>query len=450
MLKLLIIAIALLPRLSFAYDPHRALIDYVVKNEIESFDVLLADLIETQPDFDINLQNEHGINSLILAADRGHYEIIDIILSHRDNLAIELELFDKNGYTAFAYAALSGCLKCLKSLYKHGALIEDIGPKKRNSLYLVLNSNNTTAETKIEIVNYLIQKDIDYTSRDNWGWSLVHHLSILGDIDLMQKAISLGLRINTKTQKNGYFPLFLAADYNHESMVQFLIDNGAYTSLKTNKNENALFPAVRNNNPQIIGRLIAAGVSPVLHNNDGVDALLFAAQNYHVVSYNILKEHASSSVHFKKADALIEDYSAIKELKNNLIQTLKQNGENGLNTLEDAFRNDLSMFEIKIVNNHSVNGQCFQLNAYITLDKKIEISEEVRDGLFLTKMKLNNSSSDVSNFITIEFKSKSEQTTFSKNLEKLRQIFQRNNNFVFRFGTRGTSIPTVRGMRCNI
>lgn len=79
----------------------------------------------------------------------------------------------------------------------------------------------------------LIQKGANASLKDNKGSSLLHRAATGGNTSIINKLLSLGLEIDTRSD-NGFTPLMAAALAGKQSAFKMLLRHGANVSLKDN------------------------------------------------------------------------------------------------------------------------------------------------------------------------------------------------------------------------
>ena len=79
----------------------------------------------------------------------------------------------------------------------------------------------------------LIQKGANASLKDNKGSSLLHRAATGGNTSNINKLLSLGLEIDTRSD-DGFTPLMAAALAGKQSAFKMLLRHGANVSLKDN------------------------------------------------------------------------------------------------------------------------------------------------------------------------------------------------------------------------
>lgn len=82
----------------------------------------------------MNLANEIGRTCLHQACLSGHFQVVELLVDYTD----QLDLADRDGFTAAHVAALNGELKCLQALYDKGMLHFELCQATGKSLTNVL------------------------------------------------------------------------------------------------------------------------------------------------------------------------------------------------------------------------------------------------------------------------------------------------------------------------
>lgn len=103
------------------HNGEKTLIDHAKEGNFDEILALFSSSITIEDEsknFSINEYDADGLGAIHWAADRGHLQILDILLQYGANV----NLIDKDsGQTALHYAISCGHVECIKILLKHGA-----------------------------------------------------------------------------------------------------------------------------------------------------------------------------------------------------------------------------------------------------------------------------------------------------------------------------------------
>ena len=136
------------------------------------------------------------------------------------------------------------------------------------------SSNNTELNHEKEdeiiqelakLVQYGAQIDHQQQSEEYSGWTVVHLLCKLGNLNLLKYVIET-LKATTYNEQTtfGDYPLSIAAEYGHQSIIHYLRDTFAKISLNvSNSNgDTPLHKAARNNHFLVVRYLVQWGADP--------------------------------------------------------------------------------------------------------------------------------------------------------------------------------------------
>lgn len=137
-----------------------------------------------RPDLDVNVSDIHGRNALSLAASRGHETIIQMLL---DNGGINTGLRDRLGQSIFARAAKNGherVIEILRPMVAHvGNTLDD---NDRKAIIDTLCRGSVNVLRKILEIN----SDMDLSSRDTWGTTVLSRAAYQGFQEIVQMLLS--------------------------------------------------------------------------------------------------------------------------------------------------------------------------------------------------------------------------------------------------------------------
>lgn len=157
-----------------------------------------------------------------LAVEYGHMEILQYLVSIRSDLNLQ----DKNGWTALHYAAREGNLKALKYLAESGADIEARDILNETPLFIA------SYKGKFDIVQYLVDKGASVYNRDIQGNTLLHQAAYKGNNKIVDYFWTRHMDINS-TNFCGWTPLHRAVYGGRTETVRLLITLGAFLQPKT-------------------------------------------------------------------------------------------------------------------------------------------------------------------------------------------------------------------------
>ena len=210
----------------------------------------------------VNEQNDAtGETPLIIAAKRGHSDVVDVLIKNgaklniKDNAGCDAltaaaavgkpDVFfalvkagspvDPNSLnTLLASAANVGDVKTVEYLLQLGASATSLGVSGESPLMAAVRSRN------VDLVNLLLSKgaNVDYT--DSAGRTAVILAAQSGNPEIFAVIASRGVDLNTKDAR-GNTPMMWSIMMGHHNLALHLIEKNADVSLRNAANKNALY-----------------------------------------------------------------------------------------------------------------------------------------------------------------------------------------------------------------
>ena len=183
----------------------------------------------------LNVENSEEFTPLSIAAKRGSYEVLEVLLDSGVSPNDTRDTF--NLYSTLNTAVQFGHLDCVQLLTKHGARL---GDEKclRHALSVAAESGH------VHIAEYLIKE-------------------MKMDVNLVNR---LGLT-----------PIYLSVTEGHTSVTKLLLDHGANPNVSMHYNT-PLHEAIRNENREIMKMLLDAKAKPDEPDGDGMSPLMMAVE----------------------------------------------------------------------------------------------------------------------------------------------------------------------------
>lgn len=170
---------------------------------------------------------------LIMAAQNGHTEIVEVLISADANLdAVRAG----NAVTALFLAAQAGHVLVVEALVRAGADVNKPSDTKVTPLMIASENGHST------IVETLLLAEADPTLESDAGVTALHFSSLfLGDssVDTVNALLDGDAAIDARDSL-GDTPLMWAAWFGNLKVAQALIDKGADLSLENNAGDTAL------------------------------------------------------------------------------------------------------------------------------------------------------------------------------------------------------------------
>jgi ankyrin repeat protein len=255
---------------------------------------------------DINLEDSHGTTPLVFAATSGQsdpalYEAffkagIDPKKKYKDGenlllLAIasdkELKLtdflttkglslkdVDKDGNTAFDYAARTGNIALLKKLLERKV-------KYTNNALLIATQGNRRETTSLDAYKFLVEElKLKPTVTGKSGENVLHLLAGKpNQKEIISYFLAKGVDAN-KVNSDGNTPFMIAAGARENGTLELLLPLAKNINLKNTKGESALTMAVKSGTPEAIALLLGKGADVNVIDKDGNNLGFYLVQAY--------------------------------------------------------------------------------------------------------------------------------------------------------------------------
>lgn len=286
---------------------------------------------------DINLEDSHGLTPIISAINSGQkntavYDAFfkagidpkkkdkegatlllmaipydkDLSLSNYFiSKGLSLKDTDKNGNTAFNYAARTGNIELLKTLLQKGVKYTD------NALIIAAQGSRREANS-IEVYKYLVDDlKLKPTVVSVDGETILHYLVRKSNqTEIINYFLSKGVDIN-KTDNEGNTALMNAASGRDTEALGLLLSKVKDVNAKNAKGESALSLAIQNGTPKAVELLLQKKADINVTDKDGNNLGYYLIQSYRpqMMGRNPESSNAISENPFDSKVKLLKAYS---------------------------------------------------------------------------------------------------------------------------------------------
>ncbi|XP_039593324.1 transient receptor potential cation channel, subfamily N, member 1 isoform X2 [Polypterus senegalus] len=275
----------------------------------------------------INKQAKNGWSPLLMAAERGHTEIVKILLQNH----ARVDVFDEHGKAALHLAAENGNKEIADILLQHKAFVNAKTKLGLTPLHLAAQ-NGYNRLVKLLVETHMASIDVlSLTKR-----TPLHVAALSGQLDVCSTLLNIKADINA-TDIHGQTPLHLAAENDHSEVVKLFLkhkpelattanEEGSTCAhiaaskgsvavikelLKFNKNgvtsarnktndSSPLHLAAAGGHTDVVKVLLEAGASASEENAEGMTAVHLAAKYGHINVLDALKGTMSFKIHSTK------------------------------------------------------------------------------------------------------------------------------------------------------
>lgn len=151
-----------------------------------------------------------------LAAEYDRVEILKYLIQLRSDLNLQ----DKNGWTALHASAFNGNLPVVRLLAENGARVDAPDLLNQTPLFVAVYKGRLT------VVQYLIASGASLTNRDMQGNTMLHQAAYRGHERMAALLLTNGADPNAKNDI-GWTPLHRAVYARQTNMIKFLLRSGS-------------------------------------------------------------------------------------------------------------------------------------------------------------------------------------------------------------------------------
>lgn len=240
----------------------------------------LTELIQNNPN-SINSTDQFGDTPLLLAAKRGHFDAVNLLLKH--GAIVDA----KGGFvhdTSLTAAARNGYTEIVRILLDAGADVNAKNDYKETALHLAAEWN------KIETAALLLSRGADVNLVDTFGNTpllkaaigvsslnvLTWTLSAKGATETLKILLKKGSRVNA-VNNEGETSILRAATVPDVNAMRLLIDYGAKINMPAKSGQTAIHRAAGSLDKEAISLLLSKGASLSTADEDGVTPFIAAA-----------------------------------------------------------------------------------------------------------------------------------------------------------------------------
>lgn len=287
---------------------------------------ILRWLLETQPGFDINLQDINGKTALHDAAFLGYDDCIAVLLEFH----ARTDIHDRAGKTALRTAKEHHNLESyellrkardeeIKSLKRTGTLVEVIemplwtaafiGDSERVQKFIdkaklnpednILDGTDDGLERSalaaavegghLDIANMLIAAGVNVNLQDRLGRTALHGCAMYNRPSIADSLIAAHANIDLPDQW-GKSALSMAYSYDHRAVTLLLLEHGAAIDEKEQDINILLFRAAYGGNNVVVRRLLEMGANAQRKDGAGATPLQLAREGRHEMTAQLLLE----------------------------------------------------------------------------------------------------------------------------------------------------------------
>ncbi|XP_048242829.1 ankyrin repeat domain-containing protein 17-like [Haliotis rufescens] len=296
---------------------------------------------------DINSRGNHGYSPVMMAAERGHKEVVALLaqkgcdMSHVTNGGnnilhvtctggyvtmvkclllmniVDINSRGANERTATMMAVLKGHSAVFELLVSEGSDLSPVSSNNNNILHeacvggdvsivnyiiskgvVAINSRGKYDRTPVmvaaefghtNVLELLVREGGDVNVRSSEGNTILHAACLGGHVSMVCHVLST-TRVNVNARgKKGRSPLMLAAWMGHQEVFELLVSVGSDVSLVDDGGNNILHVACRGGNADMVAYLLSKDVADMdAMDNQGLTAVMIAKEKKHKAVVGVL------------------------------------------------------------------------------------------------------------------------------------------------------------------
>ncbi|XP_022916147.2 serine/threonine-protein phosphatase 6 regulatory ankyrin repeat subunit B isoform X2 [Onthophagus taurus] len=242
----------------------------------------------------VDVFDNDGRSALHLAAEKGYIQVCDSLLSNKAFINSK----SRNGRTALHLAAMNGYTDLVKFLIKdHNAVIDILTLKKQTPLHLA------AAAGQIEVCKLLLDLGANIDATDDQGQKPIHAAAQNNYSEVAKLFLQQHPSLVMATTKDGNTCAHIAAAQGSVTVIEELMKfdrTGVITARNKLTDATALQIAAEGGHAEVVKALVRAGANVTDENKNGFTAVHLAAKNGHGQVLEVLRSSNSLRVTSKK------------------------------------------------------------------------------------------------------------------------------------------------------
>ena len=252
-----------------------------------------------QQGVDVNHCNKDGWTAVHWAAQKGNLGVLKLLHSNRANIhqetsngsncimsaslgtgdcktvtwliqqGVDVNHCNKDGWTAFHWAAQKGNLDVLKLLHSNGASIHQ---DMVNGTNCIMSASLGTGDCKT--VKWLIQQGVDVNHCNKYGWTAVHGAAGEGNLDVLKLLHSNAANIYQETSNGSNCIMSASLGTGDSKTVTWLIQQGVDVNHCNKDGWTAVHGAAHQGNLDVLKLLHSNGANIHQETSNGTNSIL--------------------------------------------------------------------------------------------------------------------------------------------------------------------------------
>ncbi|XP_046563927.1 uncharacterized protein LOC124272766 [Haliotis rubra] len=202
----------------------------------------------------IESRGQYNMTPVMMAANNGHRELFDFLVSK----GCDLSVVDGDGDTILYVACVGGNVDICKYLLSNDIVgIESRGEYNRTPVMVAASNGHR------ELFDFLVSKGCDLSVVDGDGDNILHVACLGGNVDICKYLLSNDIvGIESRGQYN-WTPVMVAASNGHRELFDFLVSKGCDLSVVDGDGDNIVHVACFGGNVDICKYLLSNDIAGI-------------------------------------------------------------------------------------------------------------------------------------------------------------------------------------------
>ncbi|VDI16414.1 Hypothetical predicted protein, partial [Mytilus galloprovincialis] len=255
--------------------------------------------ITVREESNVDLSNKGGWSPLKTASDKGHTEIVKLLLEKDANV----DLCNKDGWSPLYRASNNGHTDIVKLLLEKNPNVDLCTKNGCSPLYRASRVGHT------DIVKLLLERNPNVDLCDKDGYSPLYGASTNGHTDIVKLLLERNPNVNL-CDKDGYSPLYGASTNGHTDIVKLLLEKNPNVDLCNKDVWTPLIVACSKNHISIVQLLLKHKPDINAQTDDGGNALYFSALNGYIdITRLLLENNADCNICMHSKQSIADTYN---------------------------------------------------------------------------------------------------------------------------------------------
>ncbi|XP_046570876.1 ankyrin repeat domain-containing protein 50-like [Haliotis rubra] len=208
----------------------------------------IVDTLIAMKSQDVNHRGQHGWTAVMMAALKGHVDVLQILVSE----GADLTLTDDDGNNCLMLASVYGQVKMIQHLLSIDNVF-DTNRQGQDGKSAVMAAAN---EGHYDVFKVMLNRDADLRIVDVYGSNCLILACIGGNALIVQHLLAMNMFDVEGRGKDGWTPLLAAAASGQQEVFHMLVDAGADVTVKDADHDNCLMLACIGGNAAVVQELL--------------------------------------------------------------------------------------------------------------------------------------------------------------------------------------------------